>query len=250
MKWSLQKLLLVSILICFCGGFLIFIGIAMQYQLNLSTTVIQFLIQLGGVLIGAGLVGIFIEYATMNDLIERVSARIDEINKMEIEDFYEDRTKLPPLKDELKDYNVIWAAWHTGGTSSLSGLISEYKDKTVKLILMDPNDEETIKSVSQIAGEPVEQLKYQIKECTKKAQEIGITVKWYKGPIMHSVIIANPEPVLWKKSWARIEFLIPFEGVIKRPSMKVSNYRGIETLKKFKQWHTKMWNESEEPSLT
>jgi hypothetical protein len=246
-KWSLQKLLLVSFGIISFGLFLIFIGVAFQYALNLDTTIIQFVIQVGGVLIGAGLVSIIIEYATMNDLIERISARIDRINKMEIEEFYEDRTKLMPLRDELKDYNVLWAAWHTGGVSSITGLINEYRSKTVRLVLMHPDDNETINSISKIANESVDQLKNQIRECTKKAKATGIDVKWYRGPIMHSVIIANPEPIVWKKSWARIEFLIPSDSVLNRPSMKVSNYRGLETLQKFIQWHKKMWEESEEP---
>jgi hypothetical protein len=247
-KWSLQKLLLISFGITSIGLFLILAGVAFQYALNLNSIIIQFAIQIGGVLIGAGLVSIVIEYTTMNDLIERISARIDEINKMEIEEFYQDRTRLPRLRDELKDYNVIWAAWHAGGVSALTGLINEYRGKNVRLILMHPEDDETINSISKIANEPADQIKNQIHLCTNKAKEIGIDVKWHRGPIMHSVIIANPESI--GKSWARIEFLIPADSVLNRPSMRVSNYRGFETLQKFVQWYKKWWDESEDSRVS
>ena len=166
-----------------------------------------------------------------------------------LEEFYQDRDELPPFKDTLKDCSQVWVAWPTGGVAGQQGFIKELSSNKIedaRIILTHPDSKSLDASVE--IGEIRKDLEGQIKTCTEMAKKYNIPVKWFKGPIRHSIIIGNPNSRK-NKGWARIEMNIPFQETIARPSIKISQNKGKETFEKIKQWHEAMWTTLEEPNL-
>jgi len=204
---------------------------------------------IGGILLGIGLVELVFKLFVEKDLIDKISQQICYDINRPLEDFYQDRDELTSFKDALEGCSEVWVAWHTGGIVGSRGDIKYLKSekiKDVRIILTHPESKSL--DASAEVGEIRKELENQIKTCTEAAQKYGLPVKWYKGPIRHSVIIGDPNSNK-NKGWARIELIIPFQETLARPNIKISQCKGKETFEKVKQWHEVMWERAEEPSI-
>lgn len=242
---------LIKWLIATVGIVFILLGIIIIYAIlpiienpNLASV----LSQLSSILIGIGLVQLVIEFVATKHLAEKVAKEISYKINLPLEKFYQYRNELPALSDELTNCTEIWGAWYTGGLVASTGEIKYFKGKKTRIIVTHPDYEDALKAIEKITNSNISELKNEIIEFTKKANENNIYVKWFKGSVGNSIIIGNPNSRR-NKGWARIEFIVPFGDPIDRPSIEVSQLHGIEFFEKIKNWHLKMWDESEEPRI-
>jgi len=147
------------------GLFLIIISLFIPPDYKIYSS---FMFNLGSVLVGAGTVGLIFDYVAKEDLIERVSGRVDHINKMDLEEFYENRNDLPGLPETLKDCEEAWCAWFTGGYMALTGKINGFKGIKTRLILTKPDSSSLDHFKIILKNENKEDWNREIKLCTKK----------------------------------------------------------------------------------
>jgi hypothetical protein len=241
MKKTSIIILLFSIVILLFGAVLIILG-----NYNNDILYKNLFIQFGGVFLGIGTISLIIEYATVNDFFERLSARADKVRNMNIEAVITDRNNLQPLPEILQNCNEVWAAWHTGGEMASTGKINYFKGKRMKLILLK-KDCDALSALEKPVNSPLERMNRDIENCTRKAVENGIDVRWFSNSIVNSFTIFNPKRVLpWKKSVLQIELIIPYMEVVQRFTLVFSDYRGKEFLKNYIELFQTMWDDSDE----
>ena len=236
-----RKILVMGTLVILCGILIGIIPLILTEDPNLHSIGFQF----AGIVIGAGIVELLIQFVAVKRLIDDASNELSKKIKLPIEEFYENRDELPSFKDELKEAKEIWFAWHTGSVQAVAGLEKITSAKKVRLIVMHPKSS-SLDEIQETGTRPKNLLQEDIELITRRAKEIGIKVRWFKGPIFNSVIICNPN-ARSKKAWARIEFVIPFGLVKDRFSIRVSKYKGSTMFNKLLESYKTLWSNSIDP---
>jgi hypothetical protein len=243
-----RKIFLYSFILFLMGFILILISILIpsDCKIIIDCIIIKTLIlEIGTVLFGSGTIGMIFETLISKDLIDEVSSRIDYINNMNLDKFYENRIDRPHLDETLKECDEVWCIWYTGGDVASTGKINYFKGKKTRLILMKPKSAFLKNVVKILPNEKEKILNQQIVLCTRRARENDIEVKWFNGPIMYSIIMVNPDGGIFKKSFAQIEFIVPSGILIDRPTFVVTPYRGKKLFHSIRTWYDSMWNGQE-----
>lgn len=237
MKWIKEPLTLLGIGLSLTGLTLVLLGVAYIDTQPWNTIITH----LGSVLIGAGVVELIIHYYASERWIKRAVEQILRAMNFPIAAFYETRDALVPLSDELKDVDELWGAWHTGRVAYTKDIFGPRRVSKAKVILTHPESNQ-IKELEKVCGMGANALASDIKELTKALKQQNVTVKWFKGPVCNSLIIANPQK---DNAWVRVEVLVPRQTVEKRPSFRIEKSTNKELFNTFYHAFEEMWRASE-----
>lgn len=182
---------------------------------------------------------------------KKIKSEAIEGEKQPIFSFYINRTELMrttgTLADLLSVYERVWAIFHTGEISKVSGVLA--KCRIERLILTDPRDKYMMKKLEP-RGNNAKQYQDQIRQVAEMASKNGSDVRYYKGPIGSSLIIADTmrlaDDKFSEQAWAQIETGIPFLSPQDRPSFVIYNKdNGKDAFNAFLSHFNTMWNRSE-----
>jgi hypothetical protein len=223
-------------------GGLVIVFISINYMNNEPWNSI--LTHLGSVMIGAGVVELLINIFAMEQLIERATGRILNAIKFPIAAFYADREYIEPVTEELKGINEIWVAWHAGTVAYTKAFFPEGRNG--RIIPTDPSSKH-MEMLGKVGGKSAAEQASDIKALTKKTLETkGIDVRWFDGPVCNSLIIADPKS---NKAWIRVELLVPYQSVGKRPSFRVEKSKNNELFNTFYDSYGTIWESSHPPQI-
>lgn len=159
---------------------------------------------------------------------KRLESRPSPLVKQPVASFYPNRTELIKTKGNLagllSGHERVWAIFHTGAISKVSGVLA--KCRFERLILTDPRDEYMMNNLEP-RGNNAEQHKELIRQVAEIASKNGSDVHYYAGPIGNSLIIADTiklaDDRFSEQAWAQIETGIPFLSPHDRPSFVIYN---------------------------
>ena len=103
--------------------------------------------------------------------------------------------------------------------------------------------------MEQIDGKNAAQLASDIRALTRQVQsqcQGEVEVRWFDGPVGNSIIMANPGS---EGAWARVELLVPFQTVDKRPSFRVEKAKNRDLFGTFYDSYSNIWQKSCAPDV-
>ncbi|MBI2831608.1 MAG: hypothetical protein HYX79_05050 [Chloroflexi bacterium] len=198
---------------------------------------------IGSIMVGVGLVEWIFHIYAAEEFVSTVSNAVLKAIKLPIKAFYESRKELEPVENQLANVGELWAAWHTGPYANFEAFFPVGRSGRILLTKPSPS---IMQALSTVGERDADSMKHVIIEVTRKAQQNGLEIKWFDGPICNSIIIADPRK---DNAWARLDVLVPKQPPQKRPSFLVEKRQSKELFETLYRSFEKMWAASEEPDL-
>lgn len=128
------------------------------------------------------------------------------------------------LADDLSRFRRVWAIFHTGTVTTVSGAFA--KCHFERLILTDPSDKYMMRKLEPL-GNNLAQYQNQIRQTAELAAKNGCEVRYYPGPIGDSLIIMDTiklaDNEFSDNALAHVETAIPFLSPDDRVSIEIEN---------------------------
>lgn len=159
--------------------------------------------------------------------------------------FYESRTRLPKLSEQVRRAKDVWAAWHTAAELASSRELKNEKvaSKFTRVVLLKPNQEGYLKLHAPHYGTlTLAFMEQQIRQGTSQLLQDGVKeVRWFDGPIL-SMVILDPDA---DHAEARIEPWGPMLDSSARPSFVVRKRVYPKLFEHLKASYEELWGKSE-----
>ena len=155
--------------------------------------------------------------------------------------FYADGRALPSLAAEMERFDEVWALWYTGGRANGHDVWGVGRIK--RLILLSPQGEYLPRLASAFLQE-LQDVRPIIEGATRRAQQAGVEVRWFDGPIPMELTVGNPGEATGQ---VRVEVPLPSATVEDRPSFIVEKARHGELFGKLVEQYEMVWSQSGEP---
>ncbi len=166
------------------------------------------------------------------------------------------RNERGELSNELKGHERVWAIWHECRIATLKQEVQ--KCNIEKVILTHPLDNYMIAHfVNMAIDKPltINDMKQEIrlktneiKHTAKHIKGTGAEVRYYKGPISCTLILADTMRLegnkFSEKAWARIETGIPFQDTDNRPNIVIMNQYQPELFEVLRKHFDLIWDKS------
>lgn len=182
----------------------------------------------------------------LEDELKKVKVNVEERQPNIL--FYQDRSELPSLDEQLKDTKELWLQFFGGSVINAAHLHDVFfKGRKVRLILPHPYHP-AYQDMCKLFVQDLSAMQGDILNLTKLAKKHkNIEVRWYKGIISNGLIIGNPHS---NENWARIEILMPFRETHSRPILRINETNAPKLVIKLKESFEETWKLSEEPEIT
>lgn len=155
-------------------------------------------------------------------------------------DFFPDRVSLVKahgtLADRFKTVDSAYAIWVLGQKFFHA---NQQIEKLKKLLLPHPDDD-GLRHYTKTS--PHSTLAHTIKETARLALDRRVDVRWYRGFLCHSIVLADADR---PTGWLHVESALPHSNTDHRPSYTVYRQQCPEAVDNMRAVFDKLWDSAE-----